>query len=190
VTECRRTPFGRRRRLRSKGTAAVELALIAPMLLLLFAGVIDFGRVYHDEIALSGAVAAAADYAILNAASVNSTSAAGLAATLSSIVANANGPAWADATVIVNDGATSAVSSGSTTSSGAGSNANSCWCPGGTASGPTWGSAVTCGTGCAGGTLAGKFVSISGTRRFSAIFNSYGWMKNRSLHQSTIVQVQ
>ena len=115
---------------------------------------------------------------------------AGLAATLSSIVANANGPAWADATVIVNDGATSAVSSGSTTSSGAGSNANSCWCPGGTASGPTWGSAVTCGTGCAGGTLAGKFVSISGTRRFSAIFNSYGWMKNRSLHQSTIVQVQ
>ena len=118
------------------------------------------------------------------------TGAAALAATLSGIVANANGAAWADATVIVNDGATSVVTSGSTTSSGTAANANNCWCPGGTAGGPTWGSAVTCGTSCAGGTLAGKFVSISGTRHFSAIFNGYSWLNNSRLHQSTMVQVQ
>jgi Flp pilus assembly protein TadG len=190
VNERRRWRFGRRRRLRGKGTAAIELALIAPMLLILFAGVIDFGRAFHDEIALSGAVAAAADYALLNASSVNSTSAGSLAATLSGIVANANGAAWANATVTVNDGATSTVTGGSTTSSGTAANANLCFCPTGTAGGPIWGSAGTCGTSCTGGTLAGKFVTISGTRQFSAIFTTYGWVNNRSLHQSTIVQVQ
>ena len=39
-----------------QGTAAVELALVAPMLLTLVAGIIDFARVYHDEIELSSAV--------------------------------------------------------------------------------------------------------------------------------------
>ena len=57
----------------------------------------------------STAVAAAAEYALLNVSSINSTSAASLAATLSGIVANSNGAAWAGATVTVNDGATSAV---------------------------------------------------------------------------------
>jgi len=160
------------------------------MLLILFAGVIDLGRVFHDEIALSGAVAAAADYAIVNPSTVNAAGAAALAATLSGIVANVNGAAWADATVIVNDGATSVVTGGATTASGTVSNANSCWCPSGNAGGPTWGSAVACGTSCAGGTLAGRFVSVSGTRHFSAIFNGYSWLRNSTLHQSTMVQVQ
>ena len=43
------------------GTAAVELALVAPMLLILSAGIIDFARVYHEEIELSSGVAAAAN---------------------------------------------------------------------------------------------------------------------------------
>ena len=74
-----------------QGTAAVELALVAPMLLTLVAGIIDFARVYHDEIELSSAVAAAAQYALNNASSINSTSVTSLAATLSGIVANSNG---------------------------------------------------------------------------------------------------
>jgi Flp pilus assembly protein TadG len=176
---------------RRHGTAAVELALIAPMLLTLFAGIIDFARVFDQEIALSTAVASAAQYALLNVASINSTSAASLAATLSGIVANSNGAAWAGATVSVNDGATSTVASGSTTSSGTAANANSCWCPTG-ASSAAWafGTAATCGSACAGGTLAGKFVTIAGTRTFTAIFGNYGLISNRTLHQSTIVQAQ
>jgi Flp pilus assembly protein TadG len=176
---------------RRHGTAAVELALIAPMLLTLFAGIIDFARVFDQEIALSGVVASAAQYALLNVASINSSSAASLAATLSGIVANSNGAAWAGATVSVNDGATSTVASGSTTSSGTAANANSCWCPTG-ASSAAWafGTAATCGSACAGGTLAGKFVTIAGTRTFTAIFGNYGLISNRTLHQSTIVQAQ
>jgi Flp pilus assembly protein TadG len=173
------------------GTAAVELALTAPMLMILFAGIIDFARAYDQEIELSSAVASASQYALLNVASINSTSVASLAATLSGIVANSNGAGWASATVTVNDGATSAVSNGVTTPSGTPANANSCWCPsGGGSVAWGWGVAATCGSACAGGTLAGKFVTITGTRAFTAIFGAYGLISNTTLHQSTIVQAQ
>lgn len=178
-------PLGQR-----EGTAAVELALLSPLLLLLFAGVIDFSRVFYQEIQLSGAVAAAGQYALLNAASINSTNAAALAATLSGIVANSNGAAWAGATVTVNDGATSAVDNGTTSSSGTAANANSFWCPAGSPTAVTWGTAATSGSACVGGTLAGKFVTITGTRLFSAIFGNYGLIGNTTLTQSTMVQAQ
>jgi Flp pilus assembly protein TadG len=173
-----------------RGTAAVELALISPILLILFAGVIDFGRVYHDEIELSSAVAAAAQYALLNVSSINSGGAASLAGTIGGIVANGNGAGWASASVTVNAGATSVVAGGVTTPGGTASNADSCWCPTGGAAAWSWGTAATCGSTCAGGTLAGRFVTIAGTRTFGAIFGNYGLIGNTTLHQSTIVQAQ
>ena len=181
-----------RRRLfrRRDGTAAVELALISPMLMVLLAGIIDFGRAYREEIELSSAVAAASQYALLNVASINSANAANLASTLSGIVANTNGVNWAAASVTVNGGATNAVTGGVTTTSGTAANANSCWCPTGSSAAWSWGSAITCGSACAGGTLAGKFVTIAGTRQFSAIFTAYGLIGNITLHQSSIVQAQ
>jgi Flp pilus assembly protein TadG len=182
----RRSLFRRR-----DGTAAVELALISPMLMILLAGIIDFGRAYREEIELSSAVAAASQYALLKVDSINSTNAAALASTLSGIVANTNGAAWAGATVTVNDGATNAVAGGVATASGTAANADSCWCPTGASAAWSWGAAAaTCGTACAGGTLAGKFVTIAGTRQFTAIFTAYGLIGNITLHQSTIVQAQ
>ncbi len=176
---------------RREGTAAVELALIAPMLLVLLVGIIDFGRVYRDEIALSAVVASAAQYALVNSSSINAAGASGLAATLSGIVANSNGAGWAAATVTVNDGATNSLTAnGTTTASGTAANANNCWCPTGGSASWGWGSVATCGSTCAGGTLAGKFVTIAGTRSFAPIFSRYGLIGNRTLHQSTIVQSQ
>lgn len=172
------------------GTAAVEMALISPMLMLLLAGIIDFGRAYQEEIELSSAVAAASQYALLNVANINSGNAASLAATLSGIVANTNGAAWAGATVTVNDGATNAIAAGVATASGTAANADSCWCPTGGSAAWNWGSAATCGSTCAGGALAGKFVTVSGTRQFTAIFTAYGLIGNITLQQSTIVQAQ
>lgn len=177
-------------RRRQSGSAAVEMALITPVLLILLAGIIDFSRAFYEEIALSSAVAAAAQYALLNASNVSSTGAAGLAATLSGIVANSNGPAWAGASITVNDGATHSLTGGSATSGGTAANADSCWCPSGTPDSVTWGTAATCGTDCAGGTLAGKFVAIGGTRAFTAIFGDYGLIGSRTLHQGMIVQTQ
>jgi hypothetical protein len=175
---------------RRDGTAAVELALISPMLMILLAGIIDFGRAYQEEIELSSAVAAASQYALLNVASINSANASGLAATLSGIVANTNGAVWAGATVTVNGGATNVIAGGVPAASGNSANADSCWCPIGTSAAWTWGAAVPCGSACAGGTLAGKFVTIAGARQFTAIFTAYGLIGNVTLHQSTIVQAQ
>ena len=157
------------------------MALISPMLMILFAGIIDFGRVYHEEIELSAAVAAAAQYALLNAASINSTSAASLAATLSGIVANANGAAWADATVTVNDGATKAVTGGSTTSSGTAANANSCWCPTGTAAARTGARRGTCGS-----SLRRRHVGrqVRHHQRHAAIFGDFHDLRLDEQHQS------
>jgi Flp pilus assembly protein TadG len=175
---------------RREGTAAVELALISPVLMLLLAGVIDFGRAYREEIQLSSAVAAASQYALLNVASINATNSASLAATLSGIVANTNGAAWAGASVTVNAGATNGIAGGVATPGGIAANADSCWCPSGAAAAWNWGSAATCGSACAGGTLAGKFVTVAGTRQFTAIFTGYGLIGNITLHQSAIVQAQ
>jgi Flp pilus assembly protein TadG len=175
---------------RRDGTAAVELALMAPLLMILFAGTIDFARVYDQEIELSSAVSAAAQYALLNVANINSTSVTSLAATLSRIVANSNGVAWASATVTVNDGATSTVSNGTTSSSGTPANANLYWCPTGGSAAWSWGTAAAQGSACTGGTLAGKFVTVAGTRAFTAIFGAYGLIGSTTLHQSTIVQAQ
>lgn len=181
---------------RRDGTAAVELALISPLLMLMLAGLVDFGRVYHDKIELASVVAAAGQYALLNASSVTSGNGATMAASLSGIVANTNtntnddGSPWAGASVTVNAGPTSTVASATKTSGGTAANANSCWCPTGGTDNWNWGSAATCGTACASGTRAGKFVTISGSRAFSAIFGNYGLISNTTLRQSTIVQTQ
>jgi Flp pilus assembly protein TadG len=180
----------RRRHGWRDGTAAVELALISPLLLTLFAGIVDFGRMYHDKIELASAVAAAGQYALVNASSINSGAGATLAATLGGIVANSNGNAWAGATVTVNAGATSTVTNGTATPGGTPANMNSCWCPTGGPANWAWGTAATCGTVCAGGTLAGKFVAITGTRSFIAIFGAYGLIGDSTLRQSAIVQSQ
>ena len=173
-----------------RATAAVEMALISPLVLILLAGIIDFGRMLHDKLKLASVVASAGEYALLSAASINSGNGATLAATLGGIVANSNGAAWAGAAVTVNAGPSSVVANGATTPSGTAANADRCWCPTGNPGSWAWGAAATCGTACAGGTLAGKFVSVTGSRSFSAIFGHYGLISDRVLRENTIVQAQ
>ena len=54
-------PFLRAR----SGVAAVELALVTPFLVLLAVGVVDFGLAWNQQMALSNAVRAGAQYAIV-----------------------------------------------------------------------------------------------------------------------------
>ncbi|BDZ54376.1 TadE/TadG family type IV pilus assembly protein [Agromyces marinus] len=49
-----------RRRSRERGAAAVEFALIIPVLLLLVLGVMEFSRLYNQQISLSNAARSAA----------------------------------------------------------------------------------------------------------------------------------
>ena len=45
------------------GQSVIELAFVAPILILIFAGVVDFGRLYHAYVAATNAARVGAEYA-------------------------------------------------------------------------------------------------------------------------------
>lgn len=49
-----------------RGAAAVELALLLPVLMLLVMGIVDFGIVFHQQVSLSGAAREGARYYALH----------------------------------------------------------------------------------------------------------------------------
>ena len=54
-----------RRRSENRGAAAVEFAIVLPVLLLLVCGIVDFGRMLNTQISLSGAAREGARWAAL-----------------------------------------------------------------------------------------------------------------------------
>lgn len=172
------------------GATAVEFAVVTPMLALLFAGIGDFGNVLFQRFRLDSSVSAAANYAIVNATSVSSTGGATLASNAAAILESSQGSSWANATVVVNDGPSTTITGGVASNGGTATQADGCYCPTGTASNITWGSATTCGSACPSGGLAGKFVTVVASRTYNPLFASYGIVQNGTISASTIVQVQ
>ena len=173
----------------SRGVAAVEFAIFVPILWLMLAGAVDLGGVLYTEFQVNNAVSAGAAYAQLNVSQVNSTNGATLAQNVATVVETQTSASDA---VVVNDGPTSIITKGSQAASGAASNADLCYCPTGSASAPTWGSAVTCGTACPGSNTgyAGKFIAISASTTYTPLFSSYGIVKNGAISAAAIVQVK
>lgn len=173
------------------GASAVEFALVLPVFCMILAGVADFGGALYAKFGLDGAVAAAANYALLNATNVNSTSGASLATNLATILASARATDWATGTVVVNNGPSATVNSaGTVTSGGTASNADLYYCPTGSGASVAWGSSVSQGASCTGGGTAGKFVMIVAHRTYNPIFSSYGLIKNGTITASAIVETQ
>lgn len=54
-------------RMRERGAAAVELAIILPLLLLIIAGVVDFGRAFFTQVVLTNAAREGARAAVVDA---------------------------------------------------------------------------------------------------------------------------
>ncbi|HEV2365156.1 MAG TPA: TadE/TadG family type IV pilus assembly protein [Caulobacteraceae bacterium] len=172
------------------GIAAVEFGIMAPIFGLVFAGMADLGGVLYTQFRLNAAVSAGANYAIVNASSVSSSSGATLASTIAQVVENNAGSNWADDTIVVNDGPTETVTGGQLSASGSAANADSCYCPTGSGASITWGTAQTCGATCTGGGVAGKFVTITASRTYTPLFSSYGIVQNGAVTISTTVEVQ
>jgi Flp pilus assembly protein TadG len=168
---------GGSRILRAKqdaGTAAVEFALLASLFMIIVAGIAEFGYWIYAASELTAAVSAGSQYAANNGAMV-ATDPSGLAAAVSAVVNNANGAGWATSTVNVNNG----------------SSAN-CHCPTGTPGNWMWGSAVACGSACAGGGVAGQFVTItaSPSSAVSAGFPTFNLTYSGTMSRSAIVETQ
>lgn len=176
-----------RRTLRDeRGASAVEFAMLAPIFGLIFAAAADFGGIVSTKLTLENTVSAAANYALVNAASVTSGSASSLASSVATIASNG----WADATVTVNAGPTRTKSPSGTGSSGSSTPADSCYCPSKGSSGVIWGGSVTCGSSCSGGGLAGKFVAIAAQHAYTPLFIGYGLVQQGQVRVRAVVQTQ
>jgi len=172
------------------GVAAVEFAMMAPVLVILFIGIIDCAQAFLVEMKLASAIAAGAQNVVNNTSNVNSGTNGGvlLAANTAGIVGNTNGTGWASGSVVVNNGPTSTFAHGTATASGTASNADSCYCLSGSPGSWTWGNPVTCGSACA-TSIAGKFVTITATRTLTPFFSHY-FILPASITQHIVVEVQ
>ena len=168
--------------------AAVEFAMMAPVLAILFIGIIDCAQAFLVEMKLASAIAAGAQYVVNNTSSVGSSSGATLAASTAGIVGNINATGWASGTVVVNNGPTSTFAHGTATASGTASNADSCYCLSGSPGSWSWGNPVACGSTCT-TSIAGKFVTITATRRLTPFFSHY-FILPTSITQRIVVEVQ
>jgi Flp pilus assembly protein TadG len=175
-----------------QGVAAVEFALYSVVFLAVLAGTVDIGNLIFSEFQLDATVSAGAQFAVVGASNVDSTSGATLASSISSVVNNGHGSGagWSN-TVVVNNGPTVTTSNGSASSSGTAGNADSCYCPTGTPGSWSWGASKVCGSGCTGGGIAGKFVSVTASRGITPFFPGWAYVTgSTTLTRYAMVQVQ
>ena len=139
--------------------AAVEFALLAPVFVLMFAGIVDLGNALWTWCRLEEAVAAGTGFALVNggvnASDVNSVNGQNLASDIAGIVANSaiigSHTTPASVTVVVNNGPATTITNGVSSNSGTASAADSYYCLTGSPPAWTWGSAVASGIACTGG---------------------------------------
>ena len=167
--------------------AAVEFAMVSPVFIIMLAGAVDLGGTVIARFRLESAVAAASNYALLNNAQVSSSGGASLATNMASIV---NTTSSTSSTVVVNDGPSATTSGGTTTTGGEVANADRCYCPTGAPANLTWGTAVTCGSTCALGGTAGKFVLVTASYTYSRIFTGYNFINGGVVTSGAMVQTQ
>jgi Flp pilus assembly protein TadG len=95
--------FVRRRRGDTRGAAAIEFALVLPIVLLLVCGIVDFGRMLNIQITLSAAAREGARWAALkqpDPAGRVALAAPGLAPVVTVSGCPANPPVGTNATVV------------------------------------------------------------------------------------------
>jgi Flp pilus assembly protein TadG len=174
-----------------RAASIVEFALITPVFLLVLGAAVDFGLAVRTKFKLSSALATASNVALSNASSVSTASEATLASTLATLIGSANAANWSSSSVNVNNGSTASTTAGSATvtAGGSTSGATSCYCPTGSGTTFAFGTAATCGSACAGGAVAGKFVKLSASRAYTPMI-----LPSRLIHSpitaSSVIQVQ
>lgn len=172
-----------------RGGAALEFALLSPILAFLLAAAADFGGVVHMKLRVENAVSAAANYAIVNSSRVAPDAAEAFARDLVSIIAlNAAGVSVDE--VVVNNAASAALVHGSVISSSMAGSADACYCPSLSAGGLAWGASVACGGSCPDSTRPGRFITVRVSQPYTPLISGYGVIQNNTVSVRTRVQVQ
>lgn len=173
-----------------QGSVAAEFLAVSPVLLIMLFGVIDIGNVLFTRFRLNAAVAAGTNYSIVRSADIGTDAAGSLASSVAKVVANASDTSGVSATIAVNNGPTATVTGGgtvSTTTTNAATTNGLCYCP---TTSSDWGVKKTCGDGCSGGGLAGRFVRITASKAYKPLFASYGIVRNGTITATNLVQTE
>jgi len=172
--------------------AALEFALVAPVFFLVFAGMTDLGHTMYLRIRLQAAVAAGANYALVNANKIDSTTTGrGIATMIATLVTDSNGGTPPDATVVLNHGWTVQVTNGTQSVSGTAANSDNFYCVTGSPPSWSWGTTVAqAGTACANGGTSGKFVTITASSSFTPLVSFEGFGPSGTITANAVVQAQ
>lgn len=175
------------------GVAAVEIAIVLPVMLVVLMGIGEFGQATIQKERMQAAVNAGIELALQGAANANDTGGAALGANIARLVRDHGSGGNGTATVTVNNGAIAVAPSagGPATTSGSAASAAQCYCPTGNAAALAWGTATSCSTACPGGGTAGRFVAVALALSRTPVFP--GWtavLGPTRLSVAAVVRVQ
>lgn len=172
-----------------RGAAAIEFVIIAPVLLAMFAGVVDIGNLLITRFRLNAAVAAGVNYSMVHSEDVGTESASTLSTSLARLVANSSQTSGVTATVTINNGPSATAIGGgtATVSTTPGTSNAQCYCP---TTASDWAITGSCGNTCTGGGTAGRFVRITARKSFTPLLSTYGLVRNGTVVATNIVQTE
>jgi Flp pilus assembly protein TadG len=165
------------------GVAALEFALVMPVLVWLFIGVADFSMAYHDELQLSSALSSGAQYAFTTAQTTTQT-----VSTLTSAVTTFVNDVIALNLKNASNTTVSVVFNNNLTASSSTLAAAGCYCVSGS---PATYTAATCKSTCADGSTAGTWLSITGTTTYTPLFSADAiFFQANGLSQTVTVRLE
>lgn len=161
---------------------------MAPIFLLVIAGIVDVGGALVARSDISAAVSAGSNFLLVNAPRVSSTPEE--VAHQAAVIVGDWLPASGTAHITINGGLTVKYSDGKLSTSGNRVSAIQCFCSQGVGSSMTLGSPLECGKPCGSGGYAGRYVQISASHNYSPLFGGFGMMpRNETASISSIVNV-
>lgn len=173
----------------TRGVAAVEIAIVIPIMMVLLMGVGEFGQATLQKARMQAAANAGVQFALLGADNANDTGGGALGSSVAQLVRDHGNGGNGTATVTVNNGSTAVATDGGGAPAigGSASNATQCYCPTGRASALVWGSSTSCGATCGSGGTAGRFVLVSLVKNRTPIFPA--WVEIMGPTQLTVAAV-
>lgn len=157
-----------------RGVSTIEFAFMAPVFLIIIAGIFDIGGALVARSDISAAVSAGSNFLLVNAPRV--PSAPEEVARQAAVITGNSLPAGGIARITINGGLTVEYSDGKLSTSGNKASASQCFCPQTSKGSMTLGSSLECGKPCEAGGYAGRYVQISAAHGYSPLFGGFGIM--------------
>lgn len=180
--------FARRLGRDERGVSAIEFALIAPLILLVLAAVVDVGGLIYMRTQLEIAVSAATSHAMGVGQDLKFIEAE-LGQQAARIIVGRMGNR-VDLKITLNKSHLTRFSAQGISQSGPASAADLCYCPNRGDDGIDWGEAQICRAPCPDGGRAGKFLAITASLPYTPLFFDYGVATPDGVNLQTMVALQ